>query len=299
MATSTLNLRFPVGRVVQGDLYTPQTKDNQGNPLTVKTGPNAGQPTQQFFFAVAYAKNGTNHWGQTDWGSQILAKARADWPAGQTEAPTFAWKIEDGDSVIPNKRGRKNADRVGFPGHWVVEFSSTMAPKLFTRDGRTELVEKGIIKRGHYVEVFGSVRGNGNEQNPGIYINHMYVAHSGYGEEISSGPDVGSVGFGAAPLPAAASAIPLASNAPPAGALPMPGAGASAPPPPAPAPQTAVAPAPGFLPLPGAGAAAPPPPPPPVIVGPVMTAKAAGNTYAAMIAAGWTDDSLRAHGYMA
>jgi hypothetical protein len=54
-----------------------------------------------------------------------------------------------------------------------------------------------------------------------------------------------------------------------------------------------VQPAPNFLAPPPAAVGLPPAP-----VGPQMTAKAAGQTHAQFVAAGWTDELLRQHGYM-
>ena len=48
-----IRLTSPRGRFVQGDAFEPQTTDQQGAPLTIKTGPNAGQPTKRWFMAVA------------------------------------------------------------------------------------------------------------------------------------------------------------------------------------------------------------------------------------------------------
>ena len=50
------NATTPVGRYVQGDLYTPQDKDAAGRPMLVKSGPNVGQPTRKWFFALAIPK---------------------------------------------------------------------------------------------------------------------------------------------------------------------------------------------------------------------------------------------------
>ena len=62
-----------------------------------------------------------------------------------------------------------------------------------------------------------------------------------------------------------------------------------------------VVPAPNFLAPPTMGVAAPPVSVPvaPVPAGPVMLPDANGASYAAMVAAGWTDDLLRQHGMMA
>ena len=43
------NFTTPVGRIVAGNLYTPNTKNAEGKPLVDK----AGNPRNEFFFAVA------------------------------------------------------------------------------------------------------------------------------------------------------------------------------------------------------------------------------------------------------
>jgi len=55
MATK-VNITSPVGRIVMGSLYDPSTTDAEGKPLVVKTGPNAGQPRVNYFFALAIPK---------------------------------------------------------------------------------------------------------------------------------------------------------------------------------------------------------------------------------------------------
>lgn len=293
------------GRLVMGSVYDPQTKDMQGNPLTVKTGPNKGQPTQKFFFALAVKKGAEGHWAHTDWGKVIWAIGHAAFPQ-QAQAPSFAWKVSDGDSVTPNKNGRKNSETEGFPGHWVLMFSSTYPPKVVNTQGQT-INEPGAVKIGYYAQVLGSCSGNGNTTNPGVYLNGDAVIFVAYGAEIRTGVDLSKIaGLGQVSLPPGASAAPLGGTAP---AAPLPGAApapAAAPPPPAafaapaaPAPApTAVAPAPAFTaapPPPGAAGVAPPPP---AASGPQMTPKAAGKSYAQFVAAGWNDAQLRAEGYL-
>ena len=109
------------------------------------------------------------------------------------------------------------------------------------------------------------------------------VALSAYGPEIVVGADASSVGFGQAPLPAGATTTPPAAFTPPAQFAPVAAA-------PAPMPT----PNPAFLqpPVPGA------PPVAPVAPARVMLPPAQGATYEAMIAAGWTDALLVAHGMM-
>jgi hypothetical protein len=312
--SQSIEVTFPVGRIVQGSLYAPQEKDMQGNPLTIKSGPNKGQPTKKWFFAVAFAKT-KPHWGSEDWGAAIWAYGHQSWPSLIDRATgllpaSFAWKIEDGDSTTPNKNGRKNSEREGFPGHWVVNFSSSFAPKIFTSTG-DPILEPNAVKVGYFVVVRGSVQSNENTTNPGNYVNHGMVGFVGYGPEIHQGPNPKDIFKGGYALPPGASSAPVggaalpAAAATPGGSPPPPPPAGSPPPPGAPAPgvaQVPVVPNPGFVGAPGAAAPPPPPPaaaaPPPPVSGPQMTAAANGVTYAQFIAGGWTDAQLRAKGMM-
>lgn len=277
------NFTTPVGRLVMGSLYKPQTTDADGKPLVVKSGPNAGQPKVTYFFALAIPKNpGETHWSQTPWGATIYKAGSEAFPQA-CQAPSFAWKVVDGDSTIPNKKGIAPITREGYKGNWVISFSSGFAPKIYNNDGSQAIVEPDAVKLGYFVQVNADVDGNGSNQNPGVYINHSMVALSAYGPEIVVGADASSVGFGQAPLPAGATTTPPAAFTPPAQPAPVAAA-------PAPMPT----PNPAFLqpPVPAA------PPVAPVAPARVMLPPAQGATYEAMIAAGWTDALLVAHGMM-
>ncbi|MGJ0509080.1 MAG: hypothetical protein ACR652_18555 [Methylocystis sp.] len=309
-----IDFTTPVGRMVYGSLYEPQTTDYDGKPLVVKSGPNAGQARVDYSFGVAIPKTpGVQHWANEAWGAPIWALGHEAFAAGEAQRHDFAWKIVDGDSQIPGKGrngqpGRKPCDIEGYPGHWVVRFSGGYAPKVFNADGSQQILEKDAVKPGYYVQVFASVTDNKPSASPGLYFNHTYVAFSGYGPEIVSGPPVEAAGFGkGVALPPGASTTPIASFTPPAvpgapvpGMPPIPGAPAPAPAPPA------ATPVPGMPPIPGAPAPAPAPAAIPVVPNPailtpptkVMTAKANGATYEAMVAAGWTDALLIQEGYL-
>ena len=301
-----INITSPVARLVRGSLYTPQDKDMSGAPLTVKRGPNAGQPTVKYFFAAAIPKNpGETHWSQTEWGTKILAAAQAGFPQGQWQTPAFSWKIIDGDTKTPNANGKIPSNNEGYPGNWIINFQSGFAPKIYNRDGSAAIVEPGAVKLGYFIQVNFDVEPNGEMAKPGVYVNSNMVALSAYGPEIHVGPDVAAAGFGAAALPAGASASPLAPSAAPfAAPLGFPPAGAPAAPfpvgiaPPA-SPSSPLA-QPGVVPNPAFLAVPPPPaaPVPPAPTGPVMTPAANGVTYAAYISAGWNDQQLRAAGMM-
>ena len=324
-----INITSPVGRVVMGSLYDPNTTDAEGKPLVVKTGPNAGQPRVNYFFALAIPKQGEPHWAHTPWGQQIWGVGNQAFP-NAAQSPAFAWKIEDGDSQIPNKKGRKPCDNEGWKGHWILKFSGGFAPKVYQQEGAgyVQVMQKDFCKPGYFVEVAFSVEGNGSQSQPGVYLNHSMICFRAYGQEIQFGPDVASAGFGASPLPAGASMTP------PAGAIPMPQPAAAGVPgmPPAPGvmpgmpqglPQVpGVAPLPlppvGSVPMPSTPVPGAPvpipvmpntgfvqvPPPAPVPMAPPaapvrqMTPAAQGIPYESYVAQGWTDAQLVQNGLM-
>lgn len=309
----------PVGRIVGGSVSKIREKrDSKGQPVIDKK---TGQPATDYSFGVAFPKVGpygaidpttrqaqivqTTHWNQMgEFGRVVFETGHAAHPAA-AQRPDFSWKFTDGDSSVPNKKGNIPNQQEGYPGHWVAWFSSQRAPQTVDAKG-TRPVEPDSIKAGHYIQVLGSVRGNTGD-SPGVYLNHNAVAHSGYGPEISYGPDISAAGFGQSPLPQGASAVPVGAVAAPAPAPAVAAAPAYTPPAAvsaaAPA-ATVVQPAPSFLAPPANGAAPAPTPPAPAPApaaapaGPQMTAKANGTPYQAFITAGWTDANLRANGYM-
>lgn len=308
MAGKGVEFLTPVGRLVQGDCFEGQTKDQQGNPYLVKNGPNKGQPMTKYFVAVAF-KKGDPAW--LAFKKQMEDTARRDFPAlfpnpvGPCVNPNFAMKIIDGDGV--DQTGRQNSTKEGFAGHEMVRFSSQFAPKCFAvgkyQPHEQLTVQNGInpIPRGHHVRVAGTMKGNDDAMKPGLYVSHTMVEWSAIGDVITSGPDAASV-FGGGAAPAAGGLVPVpgaaytieqcrsggwtddqivaagyATRAVAAGAPPpLASAGSAAPPPPA---QTAVA--------------APPP------TGKRMLPAAGATTYDAYIAAGWNDAMLIQNGFMA
>ena len=279
----------PVGRFVGGSLTKPQTTDAEGRDLVYKHGADAGKPRVAYFIAIAIPKGAEKHWAETVWGAEVWKTGHDAFPQGQADHPAFAWKVEDGDSTLPNKAGKKNCDREGYPRSWILKWSSSFAPKSYNSDGSAEVAAESI-KPGHFIQVNGDVQGNGSMQQPGVYLNHKMIAHSGFGAEIVYGPDASEAGFGGAALPPGASAVPVASFTPP------PAAAAAAPAAPAPVAPAAYAPPP-VAPAPPAPALLQVPPP----AAPVrqMLPPAQGATYEQMIAAGWTDATLVQMGMMA
>lgn len=310
----------PVGRFVQGSLFELQTKDNQtGAPLTVKTGPNAGQPATRGFFAVAYKKDDPLF---APFYAQMVAEAKAAFPqffdaAGNCTHPNFSWKLMDGDGVDQN--GKKNSEKEGFAGHWVLKFGGSYLPRVFYM-GRArpedQIKDPNLAPRGWFIRVIGSMKGNAPSNKPGLYLNPDIVEVCGTGDIIVSGPDPQELlaQAGAVALPAGAGALP---GLPAVGALPgtpaatpglpapmatpgsagtLPGMPAPAAAPALPAVATAAPALPGLPTLPNHALVAT------VLAAPVYqmsaAATAAGYTREALNAQGHTDESLLANGYM-
>lgn len=326
----------PPGRLVAGNLYKSRDKDHQGNPLLIKSGPNMGKPRVDFFFAVAITKTPGQHWASSDWGSKIWQAGHQFMANAGQLGDNFAWKIIDGDSTVPNENGRRPCDQEGYAGCWVLRFGGGFAPKTARAlNGPAEWDNTpDMIKLGDYVQVAGSVAGNGaSGRQAGVYLNHGAVCLVGYGKRISTGIDLAQAGFGGAPLPPGASTTPVAvgfgqpqvPGAPAAPPAPGPVAPAGVPAVPAapvlsaPAgmttsPSSPLPPIPGtvpppgvvpnlaFLQVPGAPGAVPGVPTVPMAppAAPVrqMTAKAAGFTYDQLVSQGWTDALLVQHGMM-
>lgn len=321
----SLTLTTPVGRIVGGSIYEPNTTDAEGKQLVYKTGPDQGKPRVDYYIAVAVPKGAEKHWAETTWGAKIWQFGHQAFP-NVAQSPTFAWKITDGDSQIPNRKGRKPCDQEGHKGHWILKFSGSYAPAVFVQENGAfqQVTTPGYVKPGYYIEMQFNVKSNGSAQQPGLYLNHIQLCFRGYGPEITFGPDVASAGFGAAPLPAGASMTPPPSAAPmpmstvpavpgvpaipaappvpgipaapmvPAG-VPVPTAPTAPPLPVTPNPQFAGIPAVPGVPVPSVPAA--PPAPPPAAPVRQMTALATAP-YETYIQSGWTDALLIAHGYM-
>ena len=242
----------PEARLVTGHPLEPQavTNNNTGQPVV---GPD-GVAVTETYIGVAIPKGPEQDWKDTPWGQQIAACAYADWPNGEYRAPDFSWKVADGDSQIPNKRGKKPCEREGWPGHWVLHCSTRLSVRCF-HVGKYEphqcIQDKNEIKRGDYVRVLIQAKGNNPAQSPGVYLNPEMLELRRAGEQIMGDQrDAGEV-FGGAPAAGGAPATP-----PPATPAPAAGGGAPSPaydmlqpeggaaPAPAPSPDAAPAPAP-------------------------------------------------------
>lgn len=289
-----ITLTTPVGRIVQGELWKPQPVTDQKNQP--KLGAD-GKQLVDYFFALAIPKNpGETHWANTAWGRQIWEEGHRAHP-NFAPHPTFSWKIEDGDSVVPNKKGKKNCDREGFPGNWILKFRSGYPIPTYNANGSAPMPPEAF-ETGHYAQVNLSCKGNTGE-TPGVYLNPQMVALSGYGERIINTPDASEAGFGAAPLPAGASPAPLSVTLSTPGASAPPAAPSLPVPAPQPMPPVAAAPAaPSPIPVVPNTTILAGPPPAPAAPAYQMTAAAGGFTREQYHAQGWTDEALRAKGMM-
>lgn len=217
-----------VGRIVQGSALEPQTKGKNGQPLTYKKGPQAGQPRIQFFLAVAFAKTQAAFWLEPDQFLQNIYRTAMQGypqhfnPDGSCKKRDFAFKVMDGDGLDDD--GNPNNQKEGFAGHWVVKFSNGFAPKVWMNGAYT--VDVNAVKRGSFVRVMGNMEPNIGSESPGVYLNHSGIEFIGYGPEIVSGPNVGAA-FQAAGRPVALPAgvsltppTPAISNMPAPSAMP-------------------------------------------------------------------------------
>lgn len=253
------NYLFVTGRLVQGDVFIPQTKNKKGGPLVDLK----GNPKIQYFIGVAVEKTDADMM-QTF--AQIQQVAQVGFPGGEPQRPGFAWKVIDGDD-------RKYTGRIGFAGCKIFRFTSGFPVKVYTKGAASQIVDPNQIKRGYYVRVAFTVAPNDSDDKPGVYLNQVLVELVGYGEEIVSGPDAASVlgAAGAAAVPAGASATPVAGGPPITPGAPITQA---------PAPPGTIVPAPDFL------------------NPPVMTAKAGATSYQQFIDQGWTKEQLIEYGYI-
>lgn len=195
----------PVGRIVQGNVWTGKGTNRDGQPLLYKKGAMAGQPRTEYFFAIAIRKDDP---GLAAFEAIIKQQAHEYFPHlvaadGSCAYDQFSWKIKDGDCTKLDLQGRCNKDRDGFAGCKVFAFSGSNAPGIYERNSNNQVIplqDESKLKRGYYVQVFGSTKGNDNSERPGMYLNHSMVMLVAPGEEIVNGPDAAAA-FGAAPAP--------------------------------------------------------------------------------------------------
>ena len=298
MSNKSVEVTTPVGRLVNGHPMNSEVVTDNKTGLVVMTADSV-TPRTNTFFALAIAKGAEKGWRETTWGQLIFNCAVADFPNGAHQRPDFAWKIEDGDSQVPNKKGKKNCDREGYPGHWVLRLSTGLPIRCF-HDGRfdptQQIQRKEEIKPGDYCRAALLVRGNDRTDSPGVYLNPDMFALTRAGIEIQLGEQRAATDAfsGAAVLPANAHVDPNAGVAPaPGPGTPPPAAGPGTPPPAVAGPSATpagVTPAPDFA----AGPSAPPAgpsAPPAAAAEPLFYDLNGGGPFAKslLVSAGYTD----------
>ena len=278
MSNTVVEIKTPEGRIVAGHpMKMKGVKDTVTNQPKMQA--DGITPRTESFIGLAIRKGGETHWNQTEWGAKIHQAGQEGWPNGEFNSPTFSWKITDGDSQIPNKKGKKPCDREGYPGNWIINLSTGIPLRCFHAghyQPHEVIQNENEIKTGDYARVFIRAKGNAPSQSPGVYLNPELFELSRAGELIitESGADAVAVfGDGAAPVTAT---TPGGTIAPGVGVMP-----------PA-APAAAVTPAPDFLNNAAPAAAVTPPAPTMYNVG--------GQQYTAdaLKQAGWTDAQIEA-----
>lgn len=279
--------RTPDGRIVGGSLSIKQTKKYDGTP----------QDPPQYVVIVAFPKTDPATSAMIEQVKRVGTAAFAHAPHA-LQNPAFAWKIADGDSAVPNQKGKVPNQRPGYAGHWVMTFSTQFEFGSCGADPSVQ-IDAATIKNGFWVRIAGDIRPNGSEANPGIFLNLKAAQFRRADDEIITGGGLSTVeAFGGAavtpPVPAAMMP-PVPGTPPPAGMTP-------------PVPGTPLAPSvpahdivnnvAGPPPVPGAPSV---PAPPVAPTGPMLTAKGVqeGCVPASWIAGGqWTEALLRTNGYI-
>jgi len=199
---SNNDILTPVGRLVSGHPMEMHAVTDDRTNVQKKFA--SGELMFSQSVGIAFPKNGTTHWDQTEWGAAIKAAAAA-WPRGEHGMKTFSWKITDGDSTEPNKKMVTPVSREGYAGHWVL-FASSCFPTPCYNNGayapHQVIQNKDAIKRGDYVRLVFTTATNNSSDSPGMYINPVMVELSRAGQQIMSGnaPDAAAAFGGSAPV---------------------------------------------------------------------------------------------------
>lgn len=185
----------PIGRIVEGDPWTAQEKDANGQLRVIKTGPNAGKPNPQFYIGLAVPKlvNGQPNPDFQAFYAFVDQVARQSWPnlfpnGGPCIRQDFAWKVRDGDGF--SREGKPLKDKPGFAGHWIISFASSFAPEIVVETSPgvyAAITDKELVKRGYWGRVGASISSNESTQTPGLYLNLEKFELKGKGEVIATG----------------------------------------------------------------------------------------------------------------
>jgi len=291
---------LPPGRIVQGH---PMKRHPQLDDVTkLQKVMSNNEPQFNTHAACAIPKTGETIWKTTSWGQQIVEIATAVWPGGEHAIPTFAWKIVDGDSTVPNEKMSIPCEQEGFAGHWVIHVSALQPFQCFHGDDlapHQQIQDEAEIKTGDYGQFIIDVRSN-KPKNPkaghkaGLYVDGKVFSLRQVGKRILGKSEVDAVkafagNMGAMPtnmiLDEGLTPSPPATGTPPSppatGTPPSPPATGTPPSPPATGapPSPGVEPAPDFL--------AP-------VEASVRIADGSVHTVASLLAAKWPQESIDA-----
>lgn len=301
------------GRAVQGDPVKPgaQRKDKSGVLKFRKD----GQPDAPFYYAVAIPKDPSKRFvipgnpSYEEEKAKVDAAARAAWPnlfqpnyqrpqglnfpaslPADCTSPKFANKILDGDGF--DEEGKPNSTKDGWAGCWIVKVSNGFAPRVVQWDnGWVDVTPHSSLKMklGDYVTISGVCESNKSTETAGMYMNFDTVSFEQEGELIVANSSVDpnqALGVRGGNPPASGAAGSAHAGGTGGGAHGTAGSGTAS-----------------DQPYSGYREDAAPPPPsddaPPPPSGPTMTDKAGGKSYDSFIKAGWNDEQLRKHGYIA
>jgi len=179
-----------------------------------------GETMKEYGFGLAVPKSVLNQVGAGQPGeiwSAIHEEAFTLYPSRQIP-PAFAMKYKDGDTGIDDK-GISLSQRKGYAGHLVFALTTSLPMKFFRWENGAYVQISDGIKCGDYVRVQVSVKAHAasGQGKPGLYLNPNAVLFLGYGEEIVNAPSAENIfGNQAPPVPAGASATPLAPQGMPA-----------------------------------------------------------------------------------
>jgi hypothetical protein len=190
-----------------------QKTNRDGSPKVNKK----DEPAMECWFKVAFPKGDPAIEQLRAVANRVAHASFPELVDANGNAPdSFAWKIVDGDSPKQNNNGKRFCDFEGYPGHWVVTFSTSFLVKTINQEHQP-VTDPKYFNRGDYIMVQATIKDNKPAETRGLYINPAIVKFIGYGKPIQTGPNPDEV-FGTTPvkLPPGCTTTPQASS-------PMPG----------------------------------------------------------------------------
>jgi len=177
-------------------IFTPSSKGYQGKVLD----------PPEYYIQIAIKKDDPLLKGLFD---TIQGAAAEGFKNGEPARADFAWKFKDGDT---------NPERNGWAGCFVFTFRTRFTPNAIVDNKNQQIIDPHAIKPGYQVRVAYTVKANGNQMKPGVYLNFTMVQLVAEDTVIVSGPSVADV-FGA---PSAQTQPAFNANALPGQAAPAP-----------------------------------------------------------------------------